>query len=495
MLIDKSRDMGASWLCLAAMLWFWLFVEDTPLLAASRKEQYVDEKGNPDTLFWKVRYLIARQPGFLIPPVDDRILHLGNRQNGSSFDGESTNADLGRGGRRKAILLDEFAAVENGTEILASTADATPCRLFNSTPKGRGNAFADVRFSGKVQVLTLHWKDHPEKGKGAALVTEDGKQRWTSPWYDGECSRRTSRKEIAQELDIDYLASGDSIFDLDVLQHIRTSGQLRTPLAIGDLDFFVRTISEGQRYTMGPVAWVAGGGSRKLQVWAPLLDGRPSQDRNYAMFADIGHGTGSSNSVVKVACVDTREEIASLASADLSPDAFADFCVALAKWVGGRSPAMLGWEANGPGGIFGRRVWRLGYTHVLGNADLTIAWTPEDDKIGWYSTGGPNGEKAILLGELRGQLARGELIVRDERFVDEAERYIAYASGTPGPSETVEETEGARAAHGDRVIATAGLTLTMARQAKVQAEPRKVPEGSFLWRQREARRAREGVDA
>ena len=50
-----------------------------------------------------------------------------------------------------------------------------------------------------------------------------------------------------------------------------------------------------------------------------------------------------------------------LTTADLSPDAFADFCVALATWLGGESPAFLGWEANGSGGIFGRRVWRLGY--------------------------------------------------------------------------------------------------------------------------------------
>src|SRR5690606_6830422 len=86
----------------------------------------------------------------------------------------STNADLGRGGRRKAIMLDEFAAAENGPEILAATADAAPCRIYNSTPQGRGNAFAAVRFSGKVKVVTLHWKDHPVKGAGARQIADCG---------------------------------------------------------------------------------------------------------------------------------------------------------------------------------------------------------------------------------------------------------------------------------------------------------------------------------
>ena len=206
-LLDKSRDMGASWLCLEMMLWWWLFCPSTPLLIASRKEDYVDSRGDPDTLFWKLDYQLARLPGWMRPAVDRTSMHLGNRGNGSTIDGESTNRDIGRGGRRKAILLDEFAAVENGREILAATADATPCRVFNSTPQGRGNAFADVRFSNKVRVITLPWWEHPEKGKGRREIDDGGKLRWTSPWYEAECGRRTSRKEIAQELDIDYLAS------------------------------------------------------------------------------------------------------------------------------------------------------------------------------------------------------------------------------------------------------------------------------------------------
>lgn len=464
-LVDKSRDMGASWLCLAAFVWFWLFRPNSPLLVASRKEEYVDAKGNPDTLFWKIDYLIARLPPWLRPRQDRRHMHLSNLANGSVIDGESTNADLGRGGRRKAILLDEFAAVENGVEILAATADATPCRVFNSTPKGRGNAFSDVRFSGKVQVVTLHWKDHPTKGKEAAQ-NRDG--AWTSPWYERECARRVSRKEIAQELDIDYLASGGAFFDLDVLQRVRMSGQIRNLLHRGD-------IIDGQLVER------TGG---RLALWSPIGgDGKLVGLRNYAAFCDISHGTGASNSVLALADVQTREVVALFVSSDVSPHDFAAVTVAICKWAGGQKPCILGWEANGPGGIFGREVHKLGWGHVLGNLDLRFMWKPEDGKIGWTST--PE-EKRQLFGQLRADVARGDIILHDEATVTEMERYIIDKNGTPVCS-TVEEDE-AGAAHGDRVVATAGLRLVIDQQSMARFPDPPVPVMSLEWRKREAER-------
>ena len=581
-LIDKSRDMGATWLCLAAFAWMWLFVPDTPLLVASRKEEYVDGRGNPDTLFWKLDYLLAHLPGWLRPKIERRHMHLANLDNGSVIDGESTNADLGRGGRRKAILLDEFAAVENGAEILAATADAAPCRVFNSTPKGRGNAFAEVRFSGKVQVVTLHWKDHPEKGRGARLVADwrgegilplrpaavpaaqdstfgkereqdalatqgrdalaTSKRRWTSPWYESQCARRTSRKEVAQELDIDYLASGDAFFDLDVLQRLRTSGQLRPPMQRGELRFAVNTVTEGASYRLTGAEWAPDGGKRRLSLWCPLppchggagtiadcgfrisdwrlappsevpapirnpesgasvgavTDGhasarganpkseirnpksreggsRPRQDRCYVAFADIAHGTGASNSVIKVADATTREEAASFVCPDTPPHELARYAVALCRWFGGRRPCLLGWEANGPGGIFGLEVFRLGYGAVLGADGGRRHWRPEEG-VGWHST---RERKLDLLGDLRRALGRDELVLHDEAAVTELEQYIYYPSGAVGPSGLVEETQGARAAHGDRVIAAAGLLLCLAEQPPAEAAAASPPAGSF----------------
>ncbi|MFH0982780.1 MAG: hypothetical protein V2A79_14750 [Planctomycetota bacterium] len=475
LIIDKSRDMGASWLCLAVFVWWWLFVPDTPFLMVSRKQEYVDGGGDPDTLFWKADYLLAHLPAWMLPRMRRTYMHLANLHNGSVIDGESTNADVARGGRRKAILLDEFAACENGNEILAATADATPCRVYNSTPKGRANTFADVRFSGKCQVVTLHWSDHPTKGRGAVLVPgPDGKQRWTSPWYESECARRTSRKEIAQELDIDYLASGDAFFDLDVLSRMR--GDCKAPLLLGEVVYEVSTRAEGRSYALNSIRWAPDHGRRRFALWeAPSDHDQLRRDDNYVAFADISHGVGSSNSVLKVASRATRAVVAQLTCSDSEPATFAEMCVAVCRWVGGQTPCLLGWEANGPGQVFGRRVWQLGYNCVLGNPDLNQTWEPSRPGIGWTST---VNAKELLFGELRAAWARGELIESDLQTIVEAEQYIYAPTGVPMPAGEIDDPAGARKAHGDRVVSAAGLVLCLRQQPAATIPQVQPPERS-----------------
>jgi DNA-binding transcriptional regulator YdaS (Cro superfamily) len=334
------------------------------------------------------------------------------------------------------------------------------------------------------------------------------KQRWTSPWYEAECARRTSRKEIAQELDIDYLASGESFFDLDVLQRLRAgsdsaglatgeaggASELRPPLARGELDYGVSTTEEGVSYRLSRLEWLPDGGRRRLSLWCPIVGEapkaaarassgdmaparlRPRQDRNYVAFCDVAHGMGASNSVIKVADASTRQEVASFACPDTPPHELARYAVAICEWFGGQRRCLLGWEANGPGGIFGLEVSRMGYRAILGNPSVTSPWRPEDGGVGWQSS---REKKLDLLGDLRRALARGELVLHDEATVTELEQYIYYPSGSVGPSRLVQEVEGARAAHGDRVIAAAGLLLCLAQQPGAGASGGAPPAGSF----------------
>ena len=257
LLIEKSRDMGASWLCVAAMTWPWLFRSMQSFLFVSRVEEYVDKSGNPKALFWKFDFLIDNIPTWLRPPryreVDHRRqMHAENPDNGSVIDGESTNKRVARGDRRTAILLDEFAAVEQGHSVLSATRDATPCRIFNSTPEGTNNAFYSMRETG-IKKLRLHWSLHPLKAAGLYTTNEsgnlkvinpkgypvdykpilDGKLR--SPWYDTECSRTANLQEIAQEIDIDYLGSGYQFFNPEKIQEAITKFA-RPPISIGDLE-------------------------------------------------------------------------------------------------------------------------------------------------------------------------------------------------------------------------------------------------------------------
>ena len=496
LLIDKSRDMGATWLIIACIVWHFLFSPDTPILMASRKEDLVDSTGDPDTLFWKVDYIIEHLPYWLKPKdylKNRRSMHVSN-ENGSSIDGESTNGDIGRGGRKKLIFLDEFAAVENGAEILSSTADTTPCRIFCSTPKGRYNAFANIRFSGKTKVFTLHWKDHPDKGQQSKLIEKDGKQIWTSPWYEREVERRSSKREIAQELDIDYVGSGDLFFDTEVIARIRTT-DMCSPKITGEISFIRKVITAGEQYKLEDISFIPNSTGNRLKLWIDLPGGRPDQNYNYVAFADIATGMGSSNSVIDIMRIgldNKGEQVASFASSTIPPHDFASFSAALCKWFGGQVPVFLGWEANGVGGIYCNELLRTGYPYLLKPRQSDLEYGGIGAKYGWYSN---RNNKALLLSNLRRALARGELILHSEESISELEQYIYFKNGSVGPAKLIEEPEEGRALHGDRVIAAAGALLCISEQAISKPPDIVIPDNSFFHRQKEARRREKEKDS
>lgn len=215
-LFDKSRDMGLTWCVLLVFQHFWQFGESgNDFLLGSRKEGYVDKTGDMDALFPKLDYSIRNQPKFLLPKGFDidkhrNYMNIINPHTGSTIAGEATNESFGRGGRRRAVLFDEFAFWENSQSAWRSAADTTKCRVAVSTPCGLNNQFAKLRFSETIDVHSVHWKLHPEK---------------TDEWYKSECERRNNDKvEIGQELDISYETSEDGIlFDWNDLRRARTA--------------------------------------------------------------------------------------------------------------------------------------------------------------------------------------------------------------------------------------------------------------------------------
>jgi len=110
--VRKTRDMGASWLLSAIAVWGWMFHGWQSLLV-SRVEDLVDRTGDPDSLFWKVDYLIASQPEWLLPAKPERFakggewrqhMMLRHPESGATIAGQASTEHIGRGGRRTLIL-------------------------------------------------------------------------------------------------------------------------------------------------------------------------------------------------------------------------------------------------------------------------------------------------------------------------------------------------------------------------------------------------------
>lgn len=210
-LIEKCRDMGASWVCVAFTVWLWLFHDGSTIGWGSRKEEYVDKKEDPKAIFPKIRQTLQYLPKWMLPAgynenTDATYMKIINRANGSTITGEAGN-NIGRGGRTTMYFKDESAHYDQPELIEAALGDNTDVQIDISSVNGTGNVFYRRRQAGEVwtpgstptrgrtRVLIMDWRDHPAK-------TED--------WYNLRRIKAEAEGLITnfrQEVDRDYSGS------------------------------------------------------------------------------------------------------------------------------------------------------------------------------------------------------------------------------------------------------------------------------------------------
>lgn len=466
LLTDKSRDMGATWDHIAVYVHRLLFKQDETHLMISRKEDAVDQLdgqpksypfgtlADPGTLFGKIDYILSRLPEWMIPRLMRKKMHIVNVDNKTRIDGESSNATAGSSDRRDSIFLDEMAKMREGESIKRSTRDVTACRLPCSTPNGAGTAYSAWRLSGQIPVFVLGWYDHPEKGAGR-YASQDKLGRWEirSPWFDIETQTRTP-KELAIEVCMDHVGSGDTFFESQIIeQHKKLFARPpRRSMTIG----FTKDTPDHKipgiimRLDMKSILKEPKG---PLKIWTGLMNGRPDQTKTYTVGVDIGKGQGASNSVIAVMQNETNEKIAEWADANTPIHEFAKIAAAICVWVGGRNKRpLLIWENNGdPGFDFGYQTTQVcKYPNIYFDKQAGTLREKKGKRYGWRSS--PE-KKAVGLGTLRRAYSNGKIINHSAEALTECLSYVHYESGGIGPASLVAESDSARKAHGDRVIA------------------------------------------
>lgn len=516
--IEKSRQMGASWLLLTLIQWCWRFRQGQNFLLGSRSDEYVDKSDEPKSLFWKLDFINQNLPVWLMPVGwNDRkhrkVKRIVNPQNQNTIVGEATTEDFGRGGTFTAVVLDEFGSSDVGMGILKSTRDATGTRWVNSTPKGTGNAhyrFVQLSLQNPKQVrpLRFHWTEHPEYSRGLYKIGEDGKPKavhpkksplpegyfeqnedlissikkrgfWEdlplrSPWFDVQCGRATTKAEIAQELEIDYMGSGYQFFEQSDIQEMMRL-YCCPPCYTGDLDYDVETLE--------PTGFRQHGNGR-LELWCELVHGTPSLGRPYVIGIDSSAGTGASNSVASIWDAKTAEKVGEFVDPTCKPERLAKQVIALAKWF---DEAYLIWETNGSGRAFGDAVIELGYGHYYSRAKH-VETGETSAKAGWAPT---RDNKYQLLAQYRGALADRAAFNRSEQAMRETLEYVFLGNNwvEHASLNEMEDPSGARDQHGDRVIADALAVKVMDDQPKMVTQvKRKLSMLSVAGRREEAKR-------
>jgi len=214
-LVEKSRDMGATWVACAYSAWCYLFKPNDATGWGSRKEMLVDKLGDPDSIFEKIRLILRRLPDVWLPDGFLWSKHAGklkllNPENGSIIAGESGDS-IGRGGRKTRYFKDEAAHYERPEKIESALGDNTNVQIDISSVNGLGNVFHRRRENGVdwrkgvkppkgyVRVFVMDWRDHPLK---------------TQEWYDSrkaKYEREGMAHVFAQEVDRNYSAAVSNV--------------------------------------------------------------------------------------------------------------------------------------------------------------------------------------------------------------------------------------------------------------------------------------------
>lgn len=233
-LVEKSRDMGFTWLAVALSCTMCLFHDGMRIGFGSRKEEYVDKLGEPKSILQKGREFMRLLPrefrgGWTLK---DHAPHMRLMfpETGATIGGEAGD-NIGRGDRTTWYFVDEAAHLEPRVALMveAALSQTTNCRIDASSVNGMANMFAQKRHSGKIECFVFDWRDDPRKDQA---------------WYDTKKEQSIDPTIFAQEVDRDYAAAVEGVIipndwvqsavDAHVKLNIKITGERFAALDVAD---------------------------------------------------------------------------------------------------------------------------------------------------------------------------------------------------------------------------------------------------------------------
>lgn len=265
-IINKSRQLGISTLMAGYALWLMLFSKDKTVLVIATKQI------TAQNMVEKVKFMYHNLPSWfrLKRPLVDSALSL-KLFNNSQIIASSASPDAARSYAVSLLVIDETAFIDNAeniyTAIKPTIATGGKC-MIASTPNGVGNFFHSTWVSAELGTtdflpVKLNWDVHPERDK---------------VWFEKECANMSPRM-IAQEYCCDFLSSGHTLIDANILEYYSNT--------------FIREPNE--RRGLGHEYW----------IWE-----YPDYSQQYIISADTARGDGADYSTFHVININNYEQVA-----------------------------------------------------------------------------------------------------------------------------------------------------------------------------------------
>jgi len=211
-IILKFRQAGITELIAMYCLWLAMYHPNKKINIISIKDTIAKK------VLKKIKFMYKNLPSHLQTPIiNGRGGEIGSTTeiefiNGSLITSIPTTEDAGRSEGLSLLVIDEAAIIRWASTIWASafpTLSTGGSAIVNSTPYGVGNFYHSswvdaVSGESPLSPIRLRWQMHPERDQD---------------WYD-EMSQALGNKRTAQEIDGDFLSSGNSVFDLADIKSI-----------------------------------------------------------------------------------------------------------------------------------------------------------------------------------------------------------------------------------------------------------------------------------
>ena len=313
---NKSRQLGVTTLVALFSLWYILFNENKKVLCLSKSE---DAAKNILTM---IKYSLENLPNWLkmeTTTYNELSISLLNE---SSVKVKSGASSSGRSESSNILILDEAAFIPNTEELFASTHPSLSidgkCFVV-STPKGLGNWFHKMFTEGESgtgmfkATFRLPWTMNP-----------DLNEKWRQ-----DQTLLLGPKLAEQECDAEFLASGESVFDLRAITTLE------------------------QVNVLEPI-------EKKLKDNSLWIWNYPQYDRKYLISADVARGDSSDFSTFHILDMANVEQVAEF---KLKIDT-ADFANLLVNMGQEYNHALLVIENTGIGWSVIQDVIKLNYRNL-----------------------------------------------------------------------------------------------------------------------------------
>lgn len=389
-IINKSRQLGISTLVAGFSLWMMLFNQDKVILCIATRQT------TAANMVEKVRFMYNSLPIWLRgskKPLEDNKLSL-KLTNGSQIVATSAASNSARSYSVSLLIMDEAAFIDGidkiYTAIKPTISTGGKC-IALSSPNGVGNWFhkrwvkaltksAEADDAAFFPIL-LPWQVHPERDE---------------EWFRKE-KANMSAKEIAQEYECDFLASGDTVIEPGLLT-IYEQAWIREPV---------------EKRGLGGDFW----------IWK-----YPDYTHNYIISADVSRGDGSDYSTFHIIDTDVCEQAAEFKS-KISTRDFGKLLVAVATEY---NMALLSVENSNIGWDTVNEILTIGYQNFYHSprmsgdfsADTYLRKVETNQTVPGFTMG--TAVRPLVISKMESYIRDKALVFYSRRLLEEIKVFIWY---------------------------------------------------------------------